>query len=215
MPDVKTYRLQPTALIPNSQYPLLHYPGLLADKTDCNAAKVYDLFTSNGWDLQWIYRYGPTQTSHYHSSAHECMAVLSGSATIRFGVADTSDDLEASTHGAAHEQGGVEVFATAGDVFVIPAGVSHKTFDTTPPAKFKLLTPGDGHGIASDNVRQRLAEVELSGFTMIGAYPRGGVWDFCSGGEHAQAMQEVWAVPKPAADPVLGSVNEGLCGLWQ
>ncbi|KAK3092216.1 hypothetical protein LTR53_019624, partial [Teratosphaeriaceae sp. CCFEE 6253] len=122
MPEVKAYPLPPTALIPNSPYPLLHYPGLLAAKADCNAAKVYDLMTSNGWDFQWIYRYGPTQASHYHSTAHECMAVLSGSATIRFGVADTSNDMEASTFGDAHEAGGVEVHAEKGDVFLIPAG---------------------------------------------------------------------------------------------
>ncbi|KAK0945427.1 hypothetical protein LTR29_003032 [Friedmanniomyces endolithicus] len=214
MPEVKSYSLPPTALIPNSKYPLLHYPGILSEKADCNAAKVYDLFTSNGWELQWIYRYGSTQASHYHSSAHECMAVLSGSATIRFGVADTSDDLEASTHSIAHEDGGVEVQAKAGDVFLIPAGVSHKTHHTSPPAEFKLLTPGNGHHIAAEDPRQALVETELSGFTMMGAYPKGSAWDSCLGGEHSQQMEKVWGVAKPERDPVLGDGVDGLCGLW-
>ncbi|KAK4951257.1 hypothetical protein LTR10_010230 [Elasticomyces elasticus] len=212
MPTVRSYPLPPTKLIPNSEFPLLHYPGLLADKADCNAAKVYDLFTSNGWSLQWIWRYGPTQASHYHSTAHECMAVLSGSAKIRFGVADTSDDLEASTHGPAHEDGGIVLDAKAGDVFLIPAGVSHKTHDTSPPAELKLLTPGNGHGIAAENPRQALVETEISGFTMMGAYPEGYAWDSCLGGEHERQMDKVRTLSKPARDPVLGNSPEGICG---
>ncbi|KAK5110833.1 hypothetical protein LTR62_005544 [Meristemomyces frigidus] len=216
MPQVKSYKLNPTPLIPNSPYPLLHYPGLLADKADRNAAKVYDLLTANGWTPQWIYRYGSTQTSHYHSHAHECMAVLTGHATIRFGVADTSDDLEASTNGSSHEDGGVEVEARAGDVFLIPAGVSHKTHHTLPAADFKLLTPGDGHHIDAENPRQALSEIELDGFTMLGAYPAGSAWDSCSGGEHAGKLEResVWSVPKPQLDPVLGDAEEGTRRLW-
>jgi len=214
MTHVNSYPLAETVLIPNSPYPLLHYPGLLAEKADCNAAKVHDLFTGNGWEIQWIFRYGPTQRSHYHSKAHECMAVLTGNATIRFGVADTSDDMEANTHGPDREQGGVELQAQAGDVFVIPAGVSHKTYDTTP-APFALLTPGEGHGIAADDKKAALSKIELSGFTMMGAYPIGAQWDFCEGGENTQDKEKVWAVPKPPKDPVMGEAAEGLCGLWR
>jgi uncharacterized protein YjlB len=183
MVEVKAYHLPPTDLIPNSPHPLLHYPGLLKD-VDCNAAKAYDLFSSNGWRTQWIFRYGPTQRSHYHSKAHECMAVLSGSATIRFGVADTSDDLDKNTHGNDRESGGIELLANKGDVFILPAGTAHKTFQTTPKAEFALLTPGDGHDIQADDVRTALRDIELDGFTMIGAYPRDGEWDFAKGGEN-------------------------------
>ncbi|KXL46033.1 hypothetical protein M433DRAFT_4668 [Acidomyces richmondensis BFW] len=217
MPEVKTYQISPTALIPNSHYPLIHYPGLLLTEADRNAANIDDLFASNGWTTQWIYRYGPTQVSHYHSAAHECMAVLSGTATIRFGVADTSADLEANTHGSAYEKGGIELEASAGDVFLIPAGVSHKTYDAHPTAPFKLLTPGDGHHILCDDRREALAGVKLSGFTMIGAYPNGQVWDSCSGGEHTvqEDRERVWSVPKPNNDPVLGNSEVGINRLWQ
>ena len=216
MVEVKKYHLPPTALIPNSPQPLLHYPGLLAEKADCVAEKVYDLFSGNGWQTQWIFRYGATQTSHYHSQAHECMAVLSGTATIRFGVADTDSDLEESTHGSGKEKGGIEVEAKTGDVFVLPAGTAHKTFDTSPAAKFTLLTPGDAHSIAAEDVRDTLAKTELSGFTMIGAYPRnGGAWDFAKGGENDGGYEKVWAVSKPEMDPVLGRAKAGLCGQWR
>lgn len=214
MVEVKKYHLPATALMPNSPMPLLHYPGFLDLKTDCKPEKVYDLFASNGWQTQWIFRYGPTQRSHYHSQTHECMAVLSGTARIRFGVADTDPDLDKNTHGPAKEHGGVEVNAQPGDVFILPAGVAHKTFDTTP-AEFALLTPGDGHGIAAEDARAALAKIELSGFTMLGAYPiDGGTWDFAEGGESAGEYEKVWSVAKPEKDPVLGKAEEGLCGQW-
>lgn len=215
MVEVKKYQLPPTALIPNSPHPLLHYPGLLAEKEKCTAPGVYDLFTKNGWETHWIFRYGPTQTSHYHSQAHECMAVLTGSARIRFGVADTSDDLEKSTHGSGQESGGVEIDAKAGDVFILPAGTAHKTFDTTP-AEFALMTPGRGHGIEADDPRDALAKIDLNGFTMMGAYPRnGGDWDFAKGGENEGEYEKVWSVAMPENDPVLGQSPEGLLGLWK
>lgn len=225
MVKVKTYQLPPTKLMPNSPHPLLHYPGLLRSKTTATAGssyippeQVHDLYASNGWKTQWIFRYGHTQDSHYHSQAHECMCVLTGSARIRFGVADTSQDLNASTHGDAKEGGGVEIDATAGDVFVIPAGVAHKTFNTLPEAEFKLLTPGGAHqiGEAGDDARGILERIELDGFTMIGAYPEGsGKWDFALGGEHVGGFEKVWNVPKPKKDPILGTAEEGLVGMWK
>ena len=148
--------------------------------------------------------------------AHECMVVLTGSATIRFGVADTSSDLDESTYGSGKEEGGVEVQANAGDVFVLPAGTAHKTYDTQPKAEFALLTPGKGHGIEADDPRDALSKLELSGFCMMGAYPRGGGdWDFAAGGENEGEYDKVWYVPKPSRDPVLGQAEEGLCGHWQ
>lgn len=225
MVEVKKYHLSPTALIPNSPQPILHYPGLLVQPSeatnagdDAIAIKAHDLFSTNGWETQWIFRYGKTQTSHYHSGVHECMAVLTGNARIRFGVADTSEDMEENTHGSGMEAGGVEVEAHAGDVFILPAGTAHKTFDTSPLTEFKLLTPGDGHHVLTQgaSVRETLANVELSGFTMVGAYPKsGGEWDFAKGGENVGNYEKVWSVPKPERDPVLGKSEEGLCGQWQ
>ncbi|EXJ73199.1 uncharacterized protein A1O5_02959 [Cladophialophora psammophila CBS 110553] len=219
MVEVKKYYLPPTALIPNSPQPLLHYPGLLSSVDSSHesfASKAHDLFTANGWETQWIFRYGPSQRSHYHSGVHECMAVLTGTATIRFGVADTVSDLEESTHGSGKEEGGIEVPARAGDVFILPAGTAHKTFNASPVTEFKLLTPGDGHAVAGEgSVKDTLASIELSGFTMIGAYPKGGgQWDFAKGGEDVGKFEKVWSVAKPENDPVLGKADQGLCGQW-
>jgi uncharacterized protein YjlB len=210
MSEPKTYKLEATELIPNSPYLLVHYPGFFPSEDQAvDAAAVYDVFARNGWETQWIFRYGPTQRSHYHSQTHECMAVLSGTATIRFGVSDMD---EGSTYATRRGQGGLELHAKSGDVFVIPAGVSHKTYETSPPADLELLTPGEGRGIAGIDIRQVLERVQLSGFTMMGAYPQGGIWDFATGGEHAGNYEAVWSVPKPDRDPVMG--EGGICGLW-
>ncbi|OAL31336.1 hypothetical protein AYO20_08246 [Fonsecaea nubica] len=214
MVEVRKYQLPPTELIPNSPRPLLHYPGILLSSPSITTA-AYDAFSDNGWRVQWIFRYGSTQASHYHSATHECMAVLSGTATIRFGVADTVPDPDENTHGSGKEDGGIELQASAGDVFVIPAGVAHKTFDTQPAAEFKLLTPGDGHNIPAEDVRSALEKLQLDGFTMIGAYPEGGAWDFAEGGESAGHYEDVWNVAAPEKDPVLAKAEEGLCGQWK
>jgi len=215
MVEVKKYHLPPTELIPNSPYPLLHYTGLRGLAPNGKATEYYDIFEKNGWKIQWIYRYGPTQRSHYHSGVHECMAILSGTATIRFGVADTTPDMEENTNGSGREEGGIEIEAHAGDVFLLPAGMAHKTYNTKPQAEVTILTPGDGHHIASPDAREALDNVKLSGFTMIGAYPeKGAAWDSLKGGEDVTDFEKTWAVEKPEADPVLGKSADGLCGLW-
>ncbi|KAK9802136.1 hypothetical protein SCARD494_00069 [Seiridium cardinale] len=220
MVKVEQYILPPTSLIPNSPYPLVHYQGLLSREVQKSpnvaATTCHGLFEKNGWAAQWIFRYGPTQASHYHSAVHECMAVLTGSARIRFGVADTVDDLEESTYGAGKEHGGIEIEAKAGDVFIIPAGVSHKTFDTKPEAEFKLLTPGQWRAIDAQDKYDTLARLEFGGFTMMGAYPIGGRdWDFAKGGEHVGQFEKVWETDKPAKDPVLGEAEAGIVGTWR
>lgn len=222
MVQLKQYHFRPTVLIPNSPYPVLHYPALLpAAAVDEEgheqpiATRFHDLLARHGWQAQWIFRYGTSQRSHYHSGVHETMVVLTGTATVRFGVADTTGDMHENTHENGRERGGVEVLARAGDVFVIPAGVAHKTFNPDPPAEFKLLTPGDGHGLPS-GAAGKLGEIELDGFTMLGAYPvDGGSWDFAEGGEGADVFERAWAVPPPKMDPVLGDSKEGLRGLWR
>lgn len=219
MVEVRKYQLPPTALMPNSPHPLLHYPGFFDVTKEGKVGNAYETLLRNKWEVQWIFRYGQTQRSHYHSGVHECMAVISGTATIRFGVADTSDNLEANTFGADREEGGIELQANAGDVFILPAGTAHKTYSPIPDAGFTLLTPGDGHRITEgDDALELLRETEkrITGFTMIGAYPQdGGQWDFKEGGEDVGEFEKVWHVPVPEYDPVMGKSEDGLRGHWQ
>ncbi|XPS76580.1 hypothetical protein M3J07_008628 [Ascochyta lentis] len=215
MVTVNVYYLAPSRLIPNSPQPLLHYVGLLSEP-ERRPENIDDLFNVNAWKTQWIFRYGPTQGSHYHSSVHECMTILSGTATIRFGVADLDEELEKNTWGGAFESGGLEIQATAGDAFLIPAGVAHKTYNTSPGTPFSLLTPGEGRGIQAEDVSEALSQVELSGFTMMGAYPKNcSHWDFSLGEEDVGNFEASWAVAKPDKDPFLGADVRGICGRWK
>lgn len=228
----KTYILPPTPLIPNSPYPLIHYPALLKDtvsNSEFSTTQVFDMFKQNGWQTQWLARYGPDIQSHYHSTTHEAMVVVSGgSATIRFGVADatdwTAEKYSVGERGSG-EGGGIEITAGLGDVFIIPAGVSHKTFSPSPEVKvLKFHQPEDiKQGMAAQRLdeeserrhREFFGRIPIEGeFMMMGAYPRGGVWDFAVGGEHEGKEREVWDVRMPARDPVLGMEEEGIRGLW-
>ena len=60
------------------------------------------------------------------------MVVLSGPGTIRWGTTDLTDDPQKHTYGTPgthFEDGSVFLEVEAGDLFVIPAGVTHKSFD--------------------------------------------------------------------------------------
>jgi uncharacterized protein YjlB len=88
---------------PNSSLPLLVYPQGLAEMNQDPEA----IIARNAWGGIW--RNGVSTYHHYHSTAHEFLAVVGGSATILFGG-----------------EHGVRVEAQAGDCIVIPAGVAHK-----------------------------------------------------------------------------------------
>ncbi|KAF9690548.1 hypothetical protein EKO04_011386 [Ascochyta lentis] len=224
---VKTYTLPPTTLIPNSPHVLIHYPRLLTQLIQTpgfSPTKIFDLFASNGWQSQWIARYGPNQNAHYHSTTHECMAVISGGrAKILFGVADSKEDRQQDLglggqgndlNGDGREDGGILLDAEVGDVFILPAGVAHKTHDPRPLTDGIVFHQPPDKGDESRS-REFFGEVPVQGeFMMMGAYPRGQEWDFKVGGEHEGRFGEVWNVELPERDPVLGASLEGLKGLW-
>ncbi len=88
----------------NAQLPLLVYKQALGRDSSSSACKV--LFAANGWTGAWVdgvYRY-----HHYHSTAHEVLGVVGGSARITLG-GEKGETFEVQ----------------AGDVIVIPAGVGH------------------------------------------------------------------------------------------
>ncbi|EUC45387.1 hypothetical protein COCMIDRAFT_95617 [Bipolaris oryzae ATCC 44560] len=228
--NAKSYIIAPTPRIPNSPHPLLHYPGLLKETVTSptfTPTQLTDLYAKNGWQTQWIAKYGADIQSHYHSTTHEAMTVISGAgATIRFGVADAPDwkpgmyaPGERGEHG---EEGGIEIEARIGDVFIIPAGVAHKTFAPRPESSdLAFHQPQDvAEGRAAEvnekteQERRRFFETVpiRAQFMMMGAYPYGGVWDFSVGGERGR--EHVWTVPVPDKDPVLGDSKEGLVGVW-
>ncbi|MBT8333757.1 MAG: hypothetical protein HKP41_23755 [Desulfobacterales bacterium] len=124
-------------------------------------------FNLNSWPAAW--RNGLYNYHHYHSTAHEVLGVYSGWVQARFGG-----------------PGGDILKAEAGDVIIIPAGVSHCN-----------------KGQSQD-------------FMAVGAYPAGQSWDMKYGklGERPAADHNISNVTGPKSDPLFG-VQGPLMRLWQ
>ncbi len=101
-----TFVFQDDGLIPNNSLPLIVRRGAIAPSAGDPARAFETTFAKNGWTGAWrdtIFEY-----HHYHSTSHEVLGIVSGSAIVRFGG-----------------EGGESVAVSAGDVVVIPAGVGH------------------------------------------------------------------------------------------
>ncbi|KAI6130904.1 RmlC-like cupin domain-containing protein [Pisolithus thermaeus] len=64
---------------------------------------------------QW--RYTMYKVSHFHSTTHEVLCIVSGRAKLCFG--------------GEENPGRVEIVAGQGDVFIVPAGVAHRLLEET------------------------------------------------------------------------------------
>lgn len=104
--EVKPYSFEDDGRIPNNpELPLLVYAQALPDEArDPSSCK--ELLAGNGWGGAWVN--GVFSYHHYHSNAHEVLAVVGGSANLIFG-GPQGETVEVET----------------GDVVVIPAGVGH------------------------------------------------------------------------------------------
>lgn len=131
------------------------------------AAHFEQTFTVNQWPPAW--RNGVYDFHHFHSTAHEALGVYSGWVDVCFGG-----------------PGGVALTARAGDVIIIPAGVSHQNLGQSPD------------------------------FRVVGAYPKGQHFDMCYGEpeEYEKVVKIVKSVPLPVADPVSGE-DGPLMELWK
>jgi uncharacterized protein YjlB len=92
--------------VPNSSLPLILRRGAIQPSVPDPAKAFETTFAKNGWTKAW--RDGIFDYHHYHSTAHEVLGIVAGSATVRFGG-----------------EGGETIAVTAGDVAILPAGVAH------------------------------------------------------------------------------------------
>jgi uncharacterized protein YjlB len=96
---LETWHAPPGDAIPNHpRFPVLIYRGV---------EDARDRIAAGGWGGSWVN--GVFGFHHFHSTSHEVLAVLSGSATLELG----------GPQGEAFE-------VRAGDVLVLPAGTGHR-----------------------------------------------------------------------------------------
>lgn len=96
---------------PNSRLPLLFYEQALAPG-GASPEAMEAMFAEGGWPPAWrssIYTF-----HHYHSTAHETLGIVRGTARLMLGGPE-----------------GREFDVDVGDVIAIPAGVAHMRLDSS------------------------------------------------------------------------------------
>lgn len=141
--EVATFTFTDDGIIPNHPtLPLILYKGALRLNARDPAATAEQLFTQNGWQGTW--RNGIFDFHHYHSNAHEVLAICRGSATVRFGG-----------------EAGETVTVEAGDVALLPAGTGHKRLS---PSEDLLVVgaypPGQSPNLCRGDLRERRTALE-------------------------------------------------------
>src|SRR6267378_2638813 len=107
-PLVLAHLLKEAGAIPNNPIlPLLIHQNALRLPQQGAPSNIERLVKSHQWGGTW--RNGIYTYHHYHSTAHEVLAVFAGMATVQFGG-----------------NKGITQALRRGDVVIIPAGVAHK-----------------------------------------------------------------------------------------
>ena len=102
---VETLELARNGRMPNNRLPIVLIRTALDGPV--NDAQIHELYRSNGWQGCWTWTV--YDFHHYHSTAHEALAVAQGEATLMLGG-----------------EGGREMTVRAGDLAVLPAGTGHR-----------------------------------------------------------------------------------------
>jgi uncharacterized protein YjlB len=136
-PRIEEHLFADDGRVPNNpRLPLVVYRGALDTGPDA-AAVCEARFAANGWSGGW--RAGIYAHHHYHSTAHEALGIVAGSARVRLGG-----------------ESGEIVELHAGDAVVIPAGVAHKSEAATADFLVVGAYPGGrGPDMRTPGARER------------------------------------------------------------
>jgi len=148
--------------IPNNpRLPVLLHRGAVAGG---DAAAAEALFRRHGWRPAW--RNGIFDWHHYHSNAHEALAIVAGHVRVQLGG-----------------ESGVAIDLAAGDVVVLPAGTGHRNLGADPSLLVVgaypegAAPPDQLHGAPEEATRARHAIAATpdpaTDPVTGGAYPRG------------------------------------------
>ena len=156
----ESYSSKPEGKIPNSRFPLLVHRNAILGR---GAENIKNRFRSNGWSNNWDYP-GIYEYAHFHSTTHECLGCAQGWMEFSLSVG---------------EGGWSRVRIEAGDVIVMPAGVSHE-------------------------MKSMSADIH-----MCGGYPDGRDWDdiqeeFLTDEDYKRACKRIMMLPIPDKDPATG-----------
>jgi uncharacterized protein YjlB len=106
-PQIETFRLTPHAWVPNNRcLPVIVYRHAFDAATRDLGAQIDRRFAERGWPVQW--HDGVFDYHHFHSTAHEVLGVIAGSAELIVGG-----------------PGGRTLRIVGGDVLLLPAGTGH------------------------------------------------------------------------------------------
>lgn len=114
--------------LPNSDAtgkPLLLYRAAFGPADKVTPAAVEAHLEARGRAVRPQWRYGMYPTTHFHSTAHEVLAVTRGRARLCFG--------------GERNGGRVEVEVGVGDVLVVPAGVAHRLLEDLGGGAFEMV----------------------------------------------------------------------------
>ncbi|KAK6523912.1 hypothetical protein TWF281_001877 [Arthrobotrys megalospora] len=108
---IEKHQIPRYELIPNTSLhniPFIHYKSAFPKSTD--ASSIEEVLRTNSWKPSW--RYTMYTDSHFHSTTHETLVVISGAAKILLG----GDDNPSA----------VTITANTGDAMFMPVGVAHR-----------------------------------------------------------------------------------------
>jgi uncharacterized protein YjlB len=120
MPTPEVHHFADAGGIPNSRLPVLVYHGVAEARAAQDCA---ELFARNGWRGAWVNGIYPFH--HFHSTAHEVLGIVTGSASVILGGPD-----------------GRRFEVVPGDVLVLPAGTGHLNAGASPDLRVVGAYPG-------------------------------------------------------------------------